>query len=218
MVALRHHLDISNTRDAAIWAVVSTAFRDCTRLGELILKSRTSFDCRKNVTRACPFKRGTAAENRRFIQFHIPWSKTTGFKGAWIFSTSSNDPVDSVSAMEHHLAINPNIPANAPLFTFETTSGWSNLTVDDVMLRCHSIWSSCKLPLPTGHGFRIGGTTFLLLCGVDPWIVIKLGRWSSKAFLLYWRKVESILSIFLPDSSPTARQVKDSLSRIASFT
>jgi hypothetical protein len=46
MVALRQHLGITNTRDAAILAVFSTAFKDCARLGELVpnLKSRTLFN------------------------------------------------------------------------------------------------------------------------------------------------------------------------------
>ncbi|KDR78457.1 hypothetical protein GALMADRAFT_137530 [Galerina marginata CBS 339.88] len=85
MLALRHKLNLANTRDAAIWGATSTAFKDCTRLGELLPKTRSSFNAKKNVTRGCPVKRGnTASGKRRFVQFKIPWSKTTGFKGAWI--------------------------------------------------------------------------------------------------------------------------------------
>ena len=68
------------------------------------------------------------------------------------------------------------------------------------MERCNEIWQQAGLTTLTGHSFRIGGTTFLLTHGVDPWIVMKQGRWSSKAFLLYWRNIEEILPLIIGDS------------------
>jgi hypothetical protein len=56
--------------------------------------------------------------------------------------------------------------------------------------RCNNIWSRYGLPTFTGHCFRIGGTTILLLRGVSPYIVKRMGRWSSDAFLKYWRSLE----------------------------
>ncbi|KAF8963312.1 hypothetical protein BDZ97DRAFT_1821581 [Flammula alnicola] len=218
ILALRHHLNLSDSRDAAIWAVTSIVFKACTRLGELIPKTHSSFRAEKNVSRDCPKSRKSLQTGRRVFQFHIPWTKTTGNQGAWIYLFGSNDEIDSVSALEHHLYVNANIPPNAPLFAFETTSGWSFLSKDDVMTRCHAIWSPLNLPSPTGHAFRIGGATFLLMCGVDPWIVMKIGRWSSKAFLLYWRDVESIFLSFIDESSPTVQKIKQSLAQIATFT
>ena len=41
---LKSGLTLSNTRDAAIWAVACTAWRDCCRLGELVPPSKASFD------------------------------------------------------------------------------------------------------------------------------------------------------------------------------
>src|SRR5882724_965176 len=43
----------------------------------------------------------------------------------------------------------------------------------------------------------ISGTTHLLLLGVDPFIVMVQGRWSSNSFLLYWRKSEEIVPLFI---------------------
>jgi len=51
--------------------------------------------------------------------------------------------------------------------------------------------------LRKGHGFRIGGTTHLLLLGINPWIIMVQGRWSSQAFLGYWRQCEEILPLFM---------------------
>jgi hypothetical protein len=66
-----------------------------------------------------------------------------------------------------------------------------------------------------GHGLRIGGTTHLLLRGVDPWVVMKQGRWSSSAFLLYCRNVEEILPLFIGDSLDTFTSPKDSVACLA---
>lgn len=55
------------------------------------------------------------------------------------------------------------------------------------MRRCNDILHDLGYSRITGHCFRIGGTTELLLAGVDPEVVKKLGRWKSDAFLRYRR-------------------------------
>ena len=53
------------------------------------------------------------------------------------------------------------------------------------------------MPKLTGHSFRIGSTTHLLLLGVDPFIVMVQGHWKSDAFLSYWKNCEQILPLFI---------------------
>ncbi|KAG2053677.1 hypothetical protein BDR06DRAFT_840679, partial [Suillus hirtellus] len=60
----------------------------------------------------------------------------------------------------------------------------TTLTKRKFLARCNPVWSQHGT---SGHSFRIGGTTELLLRGVPPHIVKVLGRWSSDAFLRYWR-------------------------------
>jgi len=60
------------------------------------------------------------------------------------------------------------------------------------MNMCNEIWKKEDIQRITGHSFRIGGTTAYLMAGVDPDIVKKMGRWSSDAFLRYWRNVNGI--------------------------
>lgn len=69
------------------------------------------------------------------------------------------------------------------------------------------------MPLLVGHCFRIGGATELLLRGVHPDVVAAQGRWKSRAFLEYWRRIESILPIFIVDSfsASRAKLVADSI-------
>ena len=44
---------------------------------------------------------------------------------------------------------------------------------------------------------------------------MKQGRWTSTAFLLYWRNVEEILPLFIGDSLDTFISLKDSVARLA---
>jgi hypothetical protein len=198
MLTLRHNLDLSNTRDAAIWATACTAWCGICRLGEL-LPSTNSLDTSRHVTRNCTIRRGTASNYHNFISFFVPRTKTS-ITGDWITLTASNDTLDPVAALEHHLFINNACPPSSSLFAYDSIHGYSTLTKPDFIHVCNTIWSSNGLGAIQGHGFRIGGTTYLLLKGVSPWIVMKQGRWSSKAFLKYWRKVESILPLFIGDA------------------
>ncbi|KAK6969534.1 DNA breaking-rejoining enzyme [Favolaschia claudopus] len=215
MTALRRGLDLSNTRDSAIWAAACTAWRDCARLGELLVNSASSFTSARNVTRGCPKTRGTASNNHKFLRFKVPWTKTRLSLGDWLTSTETFDDVDAVAALEHHLVVNAAVPDAAPLFAYATPSGWAHLTRADFIATCNKIWLDAGMGALNGHGFRIGGTTHLLLHGVDPWIVMKQGRWSSAAFLLYWRNVEEILPLFIGDSLDSFTSLRDSVARLA---
>ncbi|KAI0065325.1 hypothetical protein BV25DRAFT_1869020 [Artomyces pyxidatus] len=190
MRALRQGLDVSNARDAAIWAAAMVAWAGCCRLGEIFIDSPSTFDSSKHVTRNCSISRGLADNGHHFLKFKIPWSKTKLHAGDTIIITESLHGLDPYSALEHHLFVNEPVPAN-------TISGYAHLTRSDFMLRCNTIWSTTGFSSLTGHSFRIGGTTHLLLSGVDPWVVMAQGRWTSKAFLSYWRKTELILPTFI---------------------
>lgn len=130
--------------------------------------------------------------------------------------TDMDDPTSSIPAVKHHLSANANIPGDAPFFAFETnsnSSGWAPMTRDWFLARCSEIWIEAGLESRTGHCFRIGGATELLLRGVPPDIVQVLEGWKSQAFLEYWRKIDSILPLFISDSfsSSHLQLVKDSI-------
>jgi len=42
------------------------------------------------------------------------------------------------------------------------------------------------------HSFHIGSTTHLLLLGVNPFIVMVQGRWTTNSFLDYWQNCREI--------------------------
>ena len=102
------------------------------------------------------------------------------------------------TTLEHHLSSNSAIPAHAPLFAFETGPNlWSPMSHSWFMQWCNEIWVKDSLTSVKGHGFCISGTTHLLLLGIDPWVVMVQGHWSSNSFLSYWHKCEEILSLFI---------------------
>ena len=78
------------------------------------------------------------------------------------------------------------------------TKGW-------FMDRCEEVWEAAGLPRLSGHAFRIGGATELLLRGTPPEVVAVQGRWKSQAFLEYWRRIEGILPLFITNSFRSSR-------------
>jgi len=81
---------------------------------------------------------------------------------------------------------------------FETAGRhWSPLKRVWFLSRCNDIWEKDSLYSIKGHGFCIGGMTHLLLLGVDPWVIMVQGHWSSQSFLTYWHHCEEVLCLFI---------------------
>ena len=215
LYALRKGLDLTNAFDIAVWALACIAFWSCCRLGELTIPSVNLFDADKHVTRSSPLSFNQTASGVDFATCHIPWTKTTQHEGADISITARDDPSCPIRVLQHHLRSNSSIPSSAPLFAFETKNGgWAPMTKSWFMARCNAVWVAAGLPDMPGHGFRIGGATHLLLMGIPPDIVATQGRWKSRAFLEYWRKIESILPLFISSSGSSSRVslIEDSMS------
>jgi hypothetical protein len=190
------------------------------RAGELSVPSRNLFDPSRHVSNAVHIEYGTTILGVEHASFDIPWSKTSGIKGTKITLTDINNPTKPVAALRHHRAANVNVPKGAPLFTYETSDGgWEPLTKHSWLARCNEVWVAAGFRPLLSHAFRIGGCTEMLLRGINPDIVCVQGRWKSKAFLEYWRKIQSVLPLFISQSflSKSARSalLKSSMSRFA---
>jgi hypothetical protein len=99
--------------------------------------------------------------------------------------------INPIATLVRHLRVN-NIPDDTHLFSYTTPNGFSSLTKPLFLRRCNEIWSLLGYPRTTGHCFRIGGTTELLVAGIPPDVVKVMGRWSSDSFLRYWRSLDDI--------------------------
>jgi len=176
--ALRKHLDLSTAFDATVFAIACIGFWCCCRLGSLTIK--TDFDPDRHVSRSITVRRGIASNGIRYSNFHVPSTRTKYEKGDDINIYESTCSCSAYTAFEHHLVANKNVPRDAPLFAFETADGgWAPMKKDWFTECCNEIFETAGLGSVKGHGLRIGGTTHLLLLGIDPWIVMVQGRWSS---------------------------------------
>jgi hypothetical protein len=185
---LHEYLDMEDPLDACCWAAAVTAFWGQTRLGEILSKWQTRF---APHTIPSPSDLNPQLHLGGTVKLHLPFTKTKGRRGETIFLCPQFGCSNPSSALSIHLQIN-NVPPNLPLFSYHSPNGLIALTTRKLLSRCNSIWSTRGLPSCSGHSFRIGGTTELLLSNVPPHIVKLLGRWSSDAFLRYWRNLEHI--------------------------
>ena len=131
---------------------------------------------------------------------HLPRTKSQR-RGKDIALVSQHNPIDPISLLNNHLLVNL-VPLNKPIFSFSSPTGSSVLMTPVFLQRCNDIWCSLGYPHTTGHCFRIGGTTELLVSGVPPDVVKATGRWSSDSFFHYWRSLDDIAHIHVRKLRP----------------
>lgn len=172
-------------RQLCALAIAVAAWSGQCRLGELLPATPSSLDG-KRIPRRSSWS--GEANNGRASEIQLPWTKTTLFDGATIFLIDQHDPLNATVAMSKHLKASP-LSSDAFLCEYKTGRHRKHLCKDEFIDMCNSVWSIAGIPRTTGHSFRIGGTTALLCSGVNPEIVKKMGRWTSDAFLQYWRSL-----------------------------
>ncbi|KZT18119.1 hypothetical protein NEOLEDRAFT_1080978 [Neolentinus lepideus HHB14362 ss-1] len=177
LIPLARALDPSSGRDCAVLAVALIAFWGCCRLGELVVPSKASFDPRWHVSRSAPVRYIDHWDGLQSAHFDIPFGKVEKEAGARISLTGRHE-----------------------LCPVRALHRWAPLTKAAFLQRCEEVWRPLRLSRISGHSFRIGGATELLLAGVPPETVAAQGRWKSLAFLLYWRKLEDLLPMMISKS------------------
>lgn len=188
--ALGNNLDLKDSFDACVFACACTAFWGLARLGEL-LPSDYNFDQGQP-----PFPRVSSISPGRVGSFklQLPWTKVKKWDGETIIIPMQDGSANPIAALENHFAVN-SLPKNALLFAYRGKHETTLLLKKQLMTRCNEAWQTAldSPQLPTGHSFRIGGTSHLLLCGVNPDIIKQTGRWSSDSFLRYWRNLDTVI-------------------------
>ncbi|KAJ3858055.1 hypothetical protein EV359DRAFT_2079, partial [Lentinula novae-zelandiae] len=193
LLALHSHLDLSIPHGASTWAIATTAYWGCRRLGEIIPKSATKVTPEHDIFRSTRVTRSVTG-GRRTISFHLPWTKTTREKGGECFLTEiPGDPLCPVAAVENHLKVNHSPPPNTPFFAFREGPSWTIWVKSAFIGWFTSIFRLHNLEEVFGHSFRIGGSLAYLLLGVPPEVIMKIGGWTSLCFLIYWRRLEKVI-------------------------
>lgn len=187
LVQLVQNLDLDTPLDAAIAACAVTSFWGQCRLGELLPLSSSAFSPSLLPTRS-DFKR--SLKNPKACILRLPRTKTHRH-GQDVVIVDQHFPINPISLLKNHIRVN-NVRSQQFLFSFLSPIGPSFLSKKTFLRRCNAIWSTLGYPRSTGHCFRIGGTTELLVAGVPPDIVRATGRWSSESFFRYWRSLDDI--------------------------
>jgi hypothetical protein len=172
-------------RHVCALAIAVSAWSGQCRLGELLPSSPLSLDP-KRIPRRSSWSGSKA--NKRASEIQLPWTKTTRFNGATVFLVDQRDPLNATIALSNHFKASP-LRSDAFLCEYKHGRHSKVLGKEEFLEMCNSVWTAAGIPRITGHSFRIGGTTALLCSGVHPEIVKKMGRWTSDAFLQYWRSL-----------------------------
>nr|GAT43484.1 predicted protein [Mycena chlorophos] len=192
MLCLRSNLNLSDPRDAAYWALATAAFFGCRRLGELTIPSVKAFDSRYHASRNAPAS-FSSYDGRDFISIHLPWSKATQEAGVSLILMSTDDDLCPIWAWNNHTRVNDSPPPDTPIFAYRCGSSWKPIVKTSFLSFLSNLFRVAKLEQVFGHSFRVGGTLLWLSLGLEPEMVMKIGGWSSNCFLIYWRKMESVL-------------------------
>ena len=187
LTQLIESLDLSSPFDMAVAACAVTAFWGQCRLGELLPSSAAHFLSILFPTRSV-FVR--SLRNPKACLLHLPHTKTHSH-GQDVVLIDQRHPINPILLLKSHLRLN-NIRHDSFLFSYTLAGSLHPLTKSSFLQRCNQIWQALGYPHTTGHCFRIGGTTELLIAGTPPDIVRATGRWSSRSFLRYWRSLDDI--------------------------
>ncbi|KAF7972865.1 hypothetical protein HWV62_16908 [Athelia sp. TMB] len=197
MLSLLHqHLDLADTLDAVVFACACTAFWGQCRLGELLPTSISADN--SNIPSRASLRH---SRNQRARILRLPRTKTSR-RGEDVALVSQLHGICPIAALNHHFQLNQ-LPSDSPLFAYLSNGSVTQLSRTKFLERCNAIWVAAGYPRSTGHSFRIGGTTELLLSGVPPDVVKALGRWSSDSFLRYWRSLEDIAPAYAANATRT---------------
>jgi hypothetical protein len=201
LVQLTQNLDLSRPLDAAIAACAAVAFWGQCRIGELLplsslLPSPTPLPSRSD------FKR--SVKNPQSCVLRLPNTKTHRC-GQDVVLVDQRFPINPISLLKNHIRVS-SVQEGQFLFSFASPDGPTPLTKKVFLDRCNLIWSTYGYPRTTGHCFRIGGTTELLILGTPPDIVKVTGRWSSDSFLRYWRSLEEIAPLHIRNIHTSRRR------------
>jgi hypothetical protein len=194
MAALRSSLELDSGEGTAIWAAATATFWGCRRLGELLPKSIKSFNIEHDTCRCTRTSRTRTSGGRDVVAFHIVWTKTTAFLGGECVLTATLDLLCPVWAHDNHARINHSPPPLTPIYAYRSGESWRVLMKDFFLHSAAVAYKSAGLAHVFGHSYRIGGSVKLLLDGVEPEVIMKLGGWTSLCFLIYWRRLELVLS------------------------
>ncbi|OBZ73566.1 hypothetical protein A0H81_06525 [Grifola frondosa] len=194
LTSIREQFNLTDSRDAAVWACATTIFWAVARVGEFTVTKLPAFDAAVHVTRR-NIREATDRSGLTETVFAIPRTKSAP-GGEDVFWARQEGPTDPQAALENHLMVN-NPAATEPLFGYKHQGSVRPLTRAFFLSHLSKAAERAGLQPLQGHGLRIGGTLEYLLRGVPFDVVKSKGRWASDAFTLYLRRHAEIMAPYM---------------------
>lgn len=170
---------MNNKIDLLFWAVTMTAFYGLVQLGELLPNNQSDSN-KVPILQALTFGK---ADNNTFATIQLARTKPhkSAIRASLIIHLS-NDTLCSICALKAyaHIRTQSTYANNNNMLFIKENNSWATKR-----------WFIAKLKqlLPTenvaGHSFRAGGTTELVMRGVQLILIQKIGRWDSDSFYRY---------------------------------
>ncbi|EAU90846.1 hypothetical protein CC1G_11800 [Coprinopsis cinerea okayama7 len=196
MVAVRNHMDLNDSLDAAAYACLTTCFYATARLGEFTVERITDkIDPSRHVTPK-HLSETTDRNGNTVITLRIPRTKVSD-DGEDVYWAKQNGETDPMAALENHRRVNQ--PADDEhLFTYRDTRGKRRpLSSKGFQQRIAAAARAAGLePIP-GHGLRIGSTLEYLLRGMPFETMKAKGRWAGDSFQRYLRKHAQVVAPYI---------------------
>lgn len=180
--------DMTSRGDRLTVTLMSVAIHLLLRLGELC-DSKASASSGDNVLR---WKDVTWITDGRLAEINLRGSKTDQFRqGVKMHVFDTGHPTSPARLLWEWAQRNPHRQPDDPVFTLEGSSSPVASSAARSWIKNLLTAASNKFDLGldvtsyNGHSLRKGGATTLMLAGVSPDVIKKLGRWRSWCYELY---------------------------------
>ena len=175
------HLDMSITKDRALWCSFLISFYGLLRKSSAVPKNQT-FDVHKVLVR-----RNIMVDSvNNMLYIYLGHGKTNNFctRDVLIPVPGNNDP--ALDPVRHVQALfsSVRVDSNAPAFSFAQNKF---VTYSSFTHRLKTLLKKAGIDasLYSGHSFRRGAATFLHQCGGTALMIQASGDWSSQCFTRY---------------------------------
>ena len=183
LLQIFQHLDLTNPIHVNMWAVMVVGFFLFARIGNLLPKSKFSYNPNTQLSRSDV----RVAEDCVVVTLKYTKTIQNGERYLQVpLSHSPGSPLCPKSSLLRMVQLSPGSPTDH-LFSYNTRLGKSVITQSEFTQFLRSILSKCgyESNLFSGHSLRRGGATWAFSKGVKTEMVKHHGDWKSDAYLVY---------------------------------
>ena len=206
LLLLLRGLNLSQPRDANIWAAALLMFFGLLRRSHVLVNSLKDFDTTKHL------RRQDLCFDNKGLQVRVRWSKTNQFRTTETvipYPRVRDHPLCPTQAVFHAVSLSPSAPKDGPALVLPG-GGHPPVPPQTFVNRVRTILSDhVQDPVEVGgHSFRRGGACWALSQQVPVDTIRQLGNWVSNSYTAYiledvegLRKATESMTVHLPTTT-----------------